>query len=172
MIFLKTQKRQTLVAICLLSSVGDASPRSPSCPAWVCPDPSLLKLPPPLGSPHPRLRVTTPGGGQCRQMPGRVCGAGRTLPLCRRAGPWGRGRGWLGAAGSSACPSQSCSGAAACGPSAPPHSFWPCLRQGTQRSWGAPAAGGGQGSDWYTPLPPEFLSAQILKTSLLWEACL
>ena len=96
------------------------------------------------------------------QADARPCLWGRrTLPLCRRAGWRGRGRGWLGAAGSSACPLQSRSGAAACGPSAPPHSFWPCLRQGTQHSWGAPAAGGGQGSDWCPPLPLEFLSAQI-----------
>ena len=141
------------------------------CPAWEkLPQVSQL---PGLGPSWPlpaetssssrplRLRLTMPGSGQCWQTPGHVCGAGRTLPLYRQAGRRGRGPGWVGAADSSACPSQSRSGAAACGPSAPPRSFWPCPRRETQHSWGAPAAGGGQGSDGCPPLPSDFLPASI-----------
>lgn len=67
-------------------------------------------------------------------------------PPCRRRGFWCRGAraggpgaaGARGAGGCAASPSWSRSGAASCGPSAPPRSSSPWSRRRTRRSWVSP----------------------------------
>ena len=152
--------------------MGDASPRSPSCPAWVRPGPSLLKLPPPLGSPHPRLRVTTPGGGQCRQMPGRVCGAGGHYHFVGGpGGVVGGGAGWE----LQAPPLVPCRAALA-----PPHAVHLLLHTHFGLAFAREHStlgallllGEDRARTGALPCPWNFYLPKSLKISLLWEACL
>lgn len=115
---LKTIK-ETLVAGSVLPS-GEEPPQFFQMPSWGPPPPALnLSLPPTT----PAQAGHTLGVGHVDRCQATPVGGREDLLLCRQDGGWGRGPGWLGAAGSSASPSWSCSGAAACGQSAPPRSF-------------------------------------------------